>query len=292
MGLSNVFCPLCQSGSHRSIKTWSADKEYTLMHCLQCDLQFWWPLERPNPTFYADADGYSTHLPHVEVTDWPLIQSLLGGLSGKALDVGCGSGLLMRKMIEMGLEAWGVDFDSNAITVARASGLDHLFAGPFEEYARTCISSFDLMTCFDVLEHQNEPLVFVREIRRLLKPGGWFVGAVPNRGRFQWGENQYCRPPFHFLEWSQASLYWLFQKEEFTVASLQVYEYGYLSLRTIEPFSWRIKSLVIYGGDQGSNAAKLSLDTADRLRNLKQLKDIIIAPARLMESLIEKPFAR
>lgn len=44
-------------------------------------------------------------------------------------------------------------------------------------------ASFDLILCDWVLEHVDEPDSFQREIRRLIKPGGWFCARTPNR----WG---------------------------------------------------------------------------------------------------------
>lgn len=99
---------------------------------------------------------------------------------GRWLDVGCGdgrtAGLWLR---EHGCEYVGVDVSATAVEQARAAGLDaRLIEGagalPFES------GEFDGIVCVEALEHIFRPDEAVRDLRRVLRPGGRLVLTVPN----------------------------------------------------------------------------------------------------------------
>jgi SAM-dependent methyltransferase len=94
------------------------------------------------------------------------------------LDLGCGRGgvveLLWR---DVGLAA-GLDPDAPSLSGHRAPGMpvvrgvgEHL---PFGD------KSFDLIVCVWVLEHLEDPVRTLREVRRVLRPAGHFVFVTPN----------------------------------------------------------------------------------------------------------------
>jgi len=80
---------------------------------------------------------------------------------------------------------------------------------PFE-FAEFCEKEglkFDIITFFEVLEHQDRPREFLDVIKSMLKPGGWTAGSVPNRE--SWHTKKLLRdvqqvdfPPNHFLRFS------------------------------------------------------------------------------------------
>ncbi|MEM5782690.1 MAG: methyltransferase domain-containing protein, partial [Candidatus Aenigmatarchaeota archaeon] len=70
--------------------------------------------------------------------------------------------------------------------------------------------NFDVITFFEVLEHQDRPKEFIETIKSMLKPGGYIVGSVPNRDSWMWrmsgrriGKGDF--PPNHFLRFSKRS---------------------------------------------------------------------------------------
>jgi hypothetical protein len=69
---------------------------------------------------------------------------------------------------------------------------------------------FDWVTAFEVLEHQPDPLGFLRAARGLLVPGGRLCGSVPNRDRVlasrERSRSDGDFPPHHFLWFSHGSL--------------------------------------------------------------------------------------
>jgi 2-polyprenyl-6-hydroxyphenyl methylase / 3-demethylubiquinone-9 3-methyltransferase len=103
----------------------------------------------------------------------------------RVLDVGCGGGLLAEPFAALGCKVSGVDRSTPTLAAARAhaqrSGLDidYLHASaeslPFDDQA------FDLVCCCDVLEHVDDLAVVIKEISRVLKPGGAFFFDTINR---------------------------------------------------------------------------------------------------------------
>jgi len=79
----------------------------------------------------------------------------------------------------------------------------------FYEYAKEKNLKFDIITFFEVLEHQDKPREFLEMVKGLLKEGGYIAGSVPNRNRLFVEMDWECfrdYPPDHFLRFSKPSL--------------------------------------------------------------------------------------
>jgi 2-polyprenyl-3-methyl-5-hydroxy-6-metoxy-1,4-benzoquinol methylase len=100
----------------------------------------------------------------------------------RLLDVGCGSGYLARllKAREPGLVVHGVDFAMAAVVRARAY-TDQVWLADLDKSGLPCRSQrYDTVTCVEVLEHLYDPDHALREIARVIAPGGHAVVTVPN----------------------------------------------------------------------------------------------------------------
>jgi SAM-dependent methyltransferase len=98
----------------------------------------------------------------------------------RCLDVGCGDGRTAGLFLSDHAASYtGVDVSRVAIAEASSHGLD---ARLIEDPARLPFedSSFDAVTCLEVLEHLVAPLAAGLEFRRVLRPGGVLVVTVPN----------------------------------------------------------------------------------------------------------------
>jgi 2-polyprenyl-6-hydroxyphenyl methylase/3-demethylubiquinone-9 3-methyltransferase len=109
------------------------------------------------------------------------------GLRGKrALDVGCGGGILSESMAARGAEVTGIDLSNKALGVARLhlfeSGqkVDYVNASA-EDFAATQPAAFDVVTCLEMLEHVPDPASIVNACAGLLKPGGTAFFSTINR---------------------------------------------------------------------------------------------------------------
>ena len=105
-------------------------------------------------------------------------------LSGKrALDVGCGAGLLAEPLARLGASVTGLDAapENIAVAVAHAQGqglgIDYR-ATPVEQVADT---GYDLVTSMEVIEHVADPAAFVRALAAKLAPDGLMILSTPNR---------------------------------------------------------------------------------------------------------------
>jgi SAM-dependent methyltransferase len=112
----------------------------------------------------------------------PLIREAVGQ-GHKVLDLGCRTGALTQHFLE-GNEVVGVDVDEAALAKAEALGIDVIVAD-VEEPLPLESESFDAVVAGELLEHVRVPQALVAEARRVLRPGGVFVGSVPNAYRLQ-----------------------------------------------------------------------------------------------------------
>lgn len=99
--------------------------------------------------------------------------------TGDLLDIGCGEGYFLQ-YAEKYYDTYGSDVSEYCIMEAKKrTDRTQLSVGSVKniDYAD---ESFDMITCFDVLEHLEYPGVAIQECRRVLKQGGIFVVRVPN----------------------------------------------------------------------------------------------------------------
>ena len=101
----------------------------------------------------------------------------------RALDVGCGAGLLAEPLARLGAEVTGIDAAPENIAAARthAEGaglpIDYI-AG---ELGEQDIGHFDLVTAMEVIEHVADKSSFVAALKARIAPGGLLVLSTPNR---------------------------------------------------------------------------------------------------------------
>ncbi|NML08931.1 bifunctional 2-polyprenyl-6-hydroxyphenol methylase/3-demethylubiquinol 3-O-methyltransferase UbiG [Sphingobium sp. AR-3-1] len=115
---------------------------------------------------------------------WPGDAHSFRPLAGKrALDVGCGAGLLAEPLARLGATVTGLDAAPENIAAAQAHAapqgltIDYR-ATPVEAMAD---SGFDLVTSMEVIEHVADPAAFVRALASKLAPDGVMILSTPNR---------------------------------------------------------------------------------------------------------------
>jgi len=107
---------------------------------------------------------------------------------GTVLDLGCGPRDQYMPLSYLGFHYVGIDHNNTA-----ADFLADAHALPFQD------KSFDCVFSYAVIEHLYNPFLAIREISRVLKPGGWFIGTVSQGEPFH---NSY----FHHTPWGLLSL--------------------------------------------------------------------------------------
>lgn len=107
-----------------------------------------------------------------------LIRNLVG--KGKyILDLGCRDGTLTKYFIEEN-RVVGLDIDKEALSICKDKlGIEMVWHNvnerlPFDDF------SFDVVVAAELLEHIYYPPFLIKEIRRILKGNGYFIGSLPN----------------------------------------------------------------------------------------------------------------
>ncbi len=153
---------------------------------------------------------------------------------GKVLDVGCGRGLLLNKLKQRGWDPVGTELSEDAATYAR----DHLglpvITEPLEEIGLPS-NEFDLVILWHVLEHVQSPADTIREVARILKPGGTLLVAVPNFGSWEarWSRDKWFHldVPRHLTHFTPKSLGRILKEEGVPISSVNFFstEYDFFS---------------------------------------------------------------
>jgi SAM-dependent methyltransferase len=111
----------------------------------------------------------------------------------RALDVGTGEGHFVKLCIDNGWQVWAIERDRDlAGDAQKKTGID-VFRGTLEN-ARFPENFFDVVTFWNVLEHLPRPGVTLKEVNRILRPGGCVAARFPNV-KFHWS----CRRLFILL---------------------------------------------------------------------------------------------
>jgi 2-polyprenyl-3-methyl-5-hydroxy-6-metoxy-1,4-benzoquinol methylase len=189
---SYVECPICgtevkKDGFIEAYKSPFNNQKYELYECPECELQWWEPLKMV-PEFYENE----VFDPYVSFHEG--IRSRMGknheaffsffpkDIKGKLLDIGCGDGIFLKEAKKQGFEVWGIDFDRKSVKVVkktlRVNTIYPMSLGEFHRFAKKRNLKFDVITFFEVLEHQDKPIEFLNIVKSLLKNNGYIAGSV------------------------------------------------------------------------------------------------------------------
>lgn len=165
---------------------------YRLVQCPNCQLIYQNP--RPSleelPAFYPD--DYVPYDQGRQRTSWLQQRNLAYQMGrrtsritrfqprpGTVLDIGCATGAFLVAMRDLGWQVQGVELSEHAAEYARQVQKLPVHTGTAES-AHFAENQFDVVTMWDVLEHVIDPRQTLREVARILKPGGLLVLSLPN----------------------------------------------------------------------------------------------------------------
>lgn len=183
MKSSDVCCNLCGGEKFGIVE--DAEEPYRVLKCLRCGLVF------VNPV--PDGSALASHYDERYYADWMAAQQAkrskmwarrlkrLEKLSakGRLLDVGCATGAFLQLAQDSGWKVHGTEYSPYAAQYAAEHLGTDIFCGELMDAAYDD-ASFDVVTFWHVLEHVSDPARYLAETRRILKPSGLLVVAVPN----------------------------------------------------------------------------------------------------------------
>jgi 2-polyprenyl-3-methyl-5-hydroxy-6-metoxy-1,4-benzoquinol methylase len=104
---------------------------------------------------------------------------LVDFLGKSILDIGCGSGSFLKSVRSSAHEVLGIDPNPNNIEILREQGISGK-VGYTNDFLNDIRGRFDIVTCFEVIEHLYEPWNVYTGAYEALVPGGVFVVTTPN----------------------------------------------------------------------------------------------------------------
>jgi 2-polyprenyl-3-methyl-5-hydroxy-6-metoxy-1,4-benzoquinol methylase len=150
---------------------------------------------------------------------------------GSILDLGCSSGSFLGMFKDGPWQLYGIEIEPSTAERARQNSGAHVFVGELLD-APFAAESFDVVTCFDVLEHLYHPRQVVAKVMEWLKPGGLFFVVLPNVESWEaqiFGSYWYgLELPRHFTHFSPQALRNLMAAEHFEEVSLATRSTAYV----------------------------------------------------------------
>ncbi|MBA3896977.1 MAG: bifunctional 2-polyprenyl-6-hydroxyphenol methylase/3-demethylubiquinol 3-O-methyltransferase UbiG [Sphingomonadaceae bacterium] len=144
----------------------------------------WWNPKGPSAMLHRLNPVRLRYIREQVDAHWRCDEAERRPLAGKrALDMGCGAGLLAEPLARLGASVTGIDAAPENIAVARVhaaqSGLTIDYrSGGVEAVAG---EAFDLVTCMEVVEHVADPAAFVAALAGAVAPDGLLILSTPNR---------------------------------------------------------------------------------------------------------------
>jgi SAM-dependent methyltransferase len=196
----------------------------SLFPCAHCDLHYWYPVAMPDASWYESAyQGRDRTAMPLEPGHRFFLEDPAAPKRGRLLDLGCGVGNFIAAARDAGFDVTGVEFDPSAVRFARQHyGLERVFAMRPEEFrSANPQQRFEILTFFEVLEHQENPQRFLSVAADLLAGRGYLALSVPNRSRWQKGVETLDYPPNHLTRWSPQALRKFLERNGFEVLSMR-----------------------------------------------------------------------
>ncbi|MFA5022541.1 MAG: class I SAM-dependent methyltransferase [Patescibacteria group bacterium] len=187
-------CYLCRSENLKVVRTkLRHDISRNVLECQDCGLNFLEPKNKDLKEYYqqdyrqlytpvigkklSSKETFEMYLPQQQIHLDQLKDILKPEM--KVLDVGCSSGHFLYSIKDKVKEVTGIEFNKDdAEFVNKELGIK-VYSQPIAE-TDLPQQHFDLITAFQVLEHVQDPINFLVDLKKYLKPDGYICLEVPN----------------------------------------------------------------------------------------------------------------
>lgn len=159
------------------------------------DADFYKSLSLNRKNYYSDRWEHNKALSFIKPTD-------------KVLEIGSGFGLFLEKLHSKGIGYKGLEINPHAISECQRKGLN-VINSYVEEEAKQNHGKYDVVCCFQVLEHISDVRSFIESCVNLLNNNGKLIIGVPNNNPYLHVSDKYHTlnlPPHHAGLWNKKSL--------------------------------------------------------------------------------------
>lgn len=172
------FCPACDSSQN----SFCGDKnDFKIFTCQECKTLFS-TKNKLSERFDYDDYYHQNNLVAPDFINFRLDEIVSSfesfRLNNRFLDVGCGAGNLLAAAARVNWQIEGVEVSKSSVEFLQKQKIQvfhgELFAANFQE------NSFDVVAAVEILEHISEPAKFLKEVFRILRPGGLFFATTPH----------------------------------------------------------------------------------------------------------------
>ena len=248
-------CILCKNEKFQLISKKTRDsKKHKIIRCLECDHMQLFPV----PTLNEDKKFYDENLQSKNINDVGSIKrarrkmmpdntrraelvSKIITKRSRILEIGSGHGFFLDIMKKNGYDITGSEISKEKRKYSKkVTKVPVLDININEKIPIT--KSFDIVVLFHVLEHITDPVILLKNIKKLLKPKGKVLVEVPNCDDFHLGLNKFYKEFY----WERAHIHYFNSKSLKTVINLG----GFKGIKitgvqrySIENFfHWRLKN--------------------------------------------------
>jgi 2-polyprenyl-3-methyl-5-hydroxy-6-metoxy-1,4-benzoquinol methylase len=259
--------PCCICGGNRFALHYSCG-DFAYMRCRSCGLV----QINPQPVQSSVEKRYDSEYLNYEIANEKIFLNLAlkslndGGLEAiiallqksdakNILDIGCATGALLEYLQNRGLAAQGVEISKEQARYAKTRRGLAVSTLPLEENHFPA-NYFSLVIASHLIEHLNNPAAFVKEVFRIVRPGGFFMVITPNIAGFQ-------AKLFH-NKWRSAIFDHLYL---FSIATLS---------RLLKNEGFVLDKIVSWGGLAAGSAPKLLKKVADKAVKFFGCGDVVL----------------
>lgn len=235
-------------------------EEVQLCKCKDCDLVFSQKLidKKELTDFYTNLYQRTNYFSPITAKRY---EELLEEFepyrkTNKILDVGCGCGFFLEIAKQKGWEVYGTEFAQNVVDECTAKGFNMQLGSLEDVHLEN--DTFDVIVSIEVIEHLTDPKATVKEMYRILRPGGCVYITTPNFNsllRYRLGPKyDVIRFPLHLIYFTPKTLRNLFSEQ------------GFSSSRTITSGYSRTRILTSKGRSNQEYVSETSDDEMFRYR--------------------------
>ena len=186
--MKHVACPICQNkktdikyqGSIRKGKFPSHEKNKKIFQCPSCTTIFQEQTLNYEDNSYRNLTNGSNEIEKLKFLSNELDNQLRflpkeNFETKSVIDVGCATGFLLDYLKEKGAKTSAIEKNQVFIDFLCKSG-----HSTYSDFNQIREEKFDLVTCFNVIEHVEDAITFVKNMYEILKPGGTLLIETPN----------------------------------------------------------------------------------------------------------------